>query len=95
MVLLAITAAGLTEALRREESEDLVVWCGADAISESAYDSLMRPLSRFDYELKDDAFALEDALETIELHHPNQVVLVEDVGAPNPSFQRTATPPLN
>lgn len=79
MALLAITPNGLKDALRLAADSRTAVWCGADAISEEAYGELkVKNLSRFNYELgARDPAVLEDALDTIDLHHPDEVVWVE------------------
>jgi hypothetical protein len=76
MVFVAVTSAGLTEALRRAVGDD-VIWCGSDAISEAEYSQLKRPgLSRFDYSLAN--LELDDgAIATVEEHHPGQTIWVE------------------
>lgn len=85
MVFLAITPRGLKDALREASSSDTAVWCGADAIAELAYIALeAKDLSRFDYGLGDrDPFTMQGALETIALHHPNDVIWVEAATAPS------------
>ena len=79
MVFLAISPGGLKEALRETASSGTAVWCGADAISEAAFAAIKgSSLTRFAYELgARDALVLEDALDTIEQHHPGEVVWVE------------------
>ena len=76
MVFVAITSAGLAEALRRATSDD-AIWCGSDAISEVDYARLRRPnLSRFSYSLAD--LELDDgAIGAIEEHHPGQMIWIE------------------
>ncbi|MDM0038966.1 hypothetical protein QTH89_21210 [Variovorax sp. J22G21] len=76
---IAITAGGLKEALRLAETSAPAVWCGADAISDADYALLKgKSLSRFSYELgARDPEVLEEALDTIDQHHPNEVVWVE------------------
>ncbi|RQP24221.1 hypothetical protein DZC73_12955 [Albitalea terrae] len=76
MVFLAITSAGLAEALR-QAADSHTVWCGSDAISEAGWASLGAPdLSRFTYPLGDREL-LEDAITTIKEHHPGQTIWVE------------------
>ena len=76
MIYLAISPAGLNQALKAATPND-VIWCGSDAISEEAYAALStRNLSRFIYALGDRAL-LVDALQTIEEHHPGQFIWVE------------------
>ena len=76
MVFVAVTSAGLTEALRRATSED-AVWCGSDTISEAEYAQMKRPgLTRFNYSLA--GLELDDgAVATVEEHHPDQTIWVE------------------
>lgn len=53
MVFLAITPAGLKDALRLAAGSGTAAWCGADAISEQAYGELKaKNLSRLIYELE-------------------------------------------
>ena len=89
-VYLALSREGLAVALQLATQAQCEVWCGASAISDEEYQTHSGPpLSRFDYELsRQDVQALHCALETIEEHHPGQVVLVEGE-SPNPSFNRT------
>jgi hypothetical protein len=79
MVFLAITAAGLKDALHASEGGAIVVWCGADAISESAYAALGHAnLSRLIYPLQGQTGdVLARTIETIEEHHPDASVWVE------------------
>ena len=76
MVFVAVTPAGLAEALRKAASDD-AVWCGSDAISEAEYAQISRPhLTRFNYSLAD--LELDDgAIATVEEHHPGQTIWVE------------------
>lgn len=76
MVFVAVTQAGLAEALRRATSED-AIWCGSDTISEAEFAAANRPgLTRFDYSLED--LELDDgAIGTVEEHHPGQTIWVE------------------
>ena len=82
MVFLAISSAGLAEALRVARSNGSRVWCGADAISESDY--LAQDggdLSRFDSALAGECReVVEGALETIREHHPGATIWVESAG---------------
>ena len=77
MVFLAITSAGLQDALLLRR--DAAVWCGSDAISEAEYAAITDAnVSRFAYQLRsegDDVTA--GAIETIEEHHPHETVWVE------------------
>jgi len=76
MVFLAITPTGLAQALRAATESD-AIWCGSDAISEADYAARQGPnLSRFAYSLEDRVL-IDDAVSTIEEHHPGQTVWVE------------------
>ena len=76
MIYLAITSEGLSQALRVAGNDD-AVWCGADAISETAWAALPAPkCTRFVHELRD-LVLLDDALGTIEEHHPGQTIWIE------------------
>ncbi len=76
MIYLALTAGGLQQAIRSARAED-AIWCGSDAISEDAYAALEGVnLSRFDDALRDRSL-VNEALLTIEEHHPGQVIWVE------------------
>lgn len=79
MVFLAITSNGLAEVLRVRDGEKTAVWCGSDAISEGAYDQLKAGnVSRFNYPLQgQNSDVLAGALETVEEHHPDETVWVE------------------
>jgi hypothetical protein len=72
----------LAEALHAAPSAS-DVWCGADAISESAYEAIPvgdRP-TRFIYDLGD-RFLLDDAVGTMREHHPGHGIWIE---APAPT----------
>ncbi|MCB4787262.1 hypothetical protein LGR64_13350 [Delftia sp. Lp-1] len=76
MIFLAITSTGLAQALRAATEND-AIWCGSDAMSEA--DSAARQwsnLSRFTYSLEDRVL-IDDAVSTIEEHHPGHTVWVE------------------
>jgi hypothetical protein len=76
MIYLAITSEGLAQALHVAGNGD-AVWCGADAISETAWVALPAPnCTRFVHELRDRVL-LDDALSTIEEHHPGQTIWIE------------------
>ena len=78
MVFVAITPAGLADALRRAADAD-AIWCGSDAISAHEYRSLTRPaVSRFNYSLLGPQ-ATEGAVATIEEHHPGERIWMEVV----------------
>jgi hypothetical protein len=76
MIFLAITPTGLADALRVATTAD-AIWCGSDAITEADYAAREpKNVSRFNYQLGD-RLLLEDAVGTIEEHHPGQSVWVE------------------
>lgn len=76
MVYLAITPAGLADALHAAKADD-AIWCGSDAITEAEFSQLGRPnLTRFIYPLGDRQL-IADAISTIEEHHPGQRIWVE------------------
>lgn len=79
VVFLAITPRGLKDALRKASGSGTAVWCGAEAVSEEDFSALRGAyLTRFDYELgARDPLVLEDALDTIDQHHPDEVVWIE------------------
>lgn len=80
MIYLAITREGLREAVRRATAED-AIWCGSDAISETDYAALEDVnLSRFVYGFGDRS-RVDEALATIEEHHPGQRIWMEAVAA--------------
>ena len=86
MVFLALTRAGLVDALAAAASSGAAVWCGADTVSEADYAALLRPgldISRFDYPLggPDSADIVEGALATIAEHHPGATLWVEHPSA--------------
>ena len=76
MIFLAITSTGLAQALRAAAEND-AIWCGSDAISEADYAARQWPnLSRFTESLEDRVL-IDDAVSTIEEHHPGQTIWVE------------------
>ena len=85
MVFLAITPAGLADALRAAKSDD-AIWCGSDAITQAEYSQSSRPnLSRFIYPLGDRQL-IDSAISTIEEHHPGQRIWVEAAAASTAAF---------
>lgn len=81
MIFLAITSTGLAQALRAATesaaTESDATWCGSDAISEADYAARQWPnLSRFAYSMEDRVL-IDDAVSTIEEHHPGQTIWVE------------------
>lgn len=83
LVFFAITPKGLQCVSRLAAELGGTVWCSADAISVEEYSKSHRPgLSRFNYALGGpDSALLNDALQTIEEHHPGAIVWVEGVAS--------------
>lgn len=79
MVYLALTRQGLREILDALEAAKTTVWCSADALSEAEFEKLERGnVTRFTYSLANaDKAAIQDALATIEEHHPCERVWIE------------------
>jgi hypothetical protein len=85
MIYLAITPAGLADALHSAKSDD-AIWCGSDAITQAEYSQSSRTnLTRFIYPLGDRQL-IGDAISTIEEHHPGQRIWVEAVAASTAAF---------
>lgn len=81
MVFLALTRPGLDDALALAKHAPISIWCSANAISEEEFDALAgADLTRFTYALDSTAEALDDALTTIEEHHPGQRLWIEGHG---------------
>lgn len=75
-IFLAITPSGLTEALRAAAAA-AAIWCSSDPISEEDYESsTAHDLSRFNHGLGDREL-IDDAIITIEEHHPGQTIWIE------------------
>jgi hypothetical protein len=81
MIFLAITPIGLMNALQVTDPSISAIWCGSDAISEIEYGNLNgRDVSRFNYALGGAMQnVLVGVLETIEDHHPNEMIWIEYV----------------
>jgi hypothetical protein len=79
VVFLAITPAGLRDALRSCGEQATPVWCGSDAVSEADHASLTGAnVTRFTYPLLGQHVdVLAGAIDTIEQHHPDETVWVE------------------
>lgn len=79
MVFLAITSAGLAEAIALSNESPFPIWCGSDAIGEEEYQKLSGvDLSRFIYPLSGEPNeVIVGALETIAEHHPGENIWVE------------------
>lgn len=79
MVYLALTPQGLRDVLDPSEAAKTPIWCSADALSEAEFEKLERGnITRFTYSLADaDIATIQDALATIEEHHPGELVWIE------------------
>lgn len=79
MVYLALTPQGLQEILDAPETAKTPIWCSADALSEAEFEKLERGnVTRFTYSFADaDKATIQDALATIEEHHPGERVWIE------------------
>jgi hypothetical protein len=78
MVLLVLDRSAAEEGFALAKKIGCPIWLGADAVAESDYRRYcadgIKP-SRFDYSLSArDPEILEDALATIEEHHPRDVI---------------------
>lgn len=84
MVSLALTPAGLSEAIALSDRQS-PVWCSASAIGDPEFSGLAaQNVTRFVHSLSgpNQAELVADALATIAEHHPNQRVWVENASAP-------------
>jgi len=81
MVYLALTSKGLREILDALGAPTVSVWCSADALSETEFAKLERGnVTRFNYSLANsDKATIQDALTTIQEHHPGEQIWVESV----------------
>ena len=81
MVYLALTPRGLRELLDGPEAVNVHVWCSADALSEEEFGRLKRGIvTRLTYSFSNaDKETIENALSTIEEHHPGERIWVESV----------------
>jgi hypothetical protein len=83
MVYLALNRESALQILTLAKSTGDAVWIGSDAISEAEYQQFGSDgvkLSRFIYALTGVATSvLDEALETIELHHPGELIWVQHV----------------
>lgn len=79
MVYLALTPQGLREILDALEATKTPIWCSADALSEAEFEKLERGnITRFNYSFADaDKATIQNALATIEEHHPGERVWIE------------------
>jgi hypothetical protein len=81
MVVFALRRGAALEALAIARQIGCAVWVGSDAVTDSEferYGSEGVKVSRFIYPLsKATAEVIEDALETIALHHPGETIWVQ------------------
>ncbi|MFY2597785.1 hypothetical protein ACOTHJ_19975 [Achromobacter xylosoxidans] len=79
IVFLAISPNGLKEAIELASVTESAIWCSSDAVSEAEYKSLQRlSVSRFSYPLSGEPLdKLQDAIYTIEEHHPGATIWAE------------------
>ena len=79
MIFLALTKEGLKNALELAEKNNDSVWCTSDAVTEREFNKMKQPnLTRFNYSFSAvDQDAINDAIETIQEHHPGESVWVE------------------
>jgi len=80
MVYLALTPQGLRDILDASDAAKTPIWCSDDAISEAEFEKLKRGnMSRFTHSFVNaDAATIQDALATIEDHHPGERVWIEN-----------------
>jgi hypothetical protein len=85
MVYLALTPQGPWEILDASEAAKTPVWCSADALSEEELEKQERGnITRFAYSFADaDTATIQDALATIEEHHPGERVWIESTAFGN------------
>jgi hypothetical protein len=86
MVYLALDRASALKAIALAASGGHAVWVGSDAISEEEhvrFGSEGVNLTRFAYALASaNASVVEEALATVEEHHPGEIIWVQHVAQP-------------
>jgi hypothetical protein len=86
MVFLLLDGAALQETLKLALQSGGDVWLGTDSLTDSDFKQLCasgHKITRFSYSLSGaSAEVLNDALATIEEHHPNQTIWVQHVAQP-------------
>jgi len=86
MVLLPLEPAAAAEALALAKQLGCAIWLGSDAITETEFSQRGIEgikITRFIYPLSGaSAGVLQDALNTVVLHHPGEVVWVQHVAPP-------------
>jgi hypothetical protein len=86
MVYLALDRRSALEAIRAAKAGGHSVWVGADAISEEEHHRFGSDgvsITRFNYSLTGiEVSALEEAIATVQEHHPSEVIWVQHVAKP-------------
>lgn len=86
MVYLALDRTSALEAIACAKAGNCSVWVGSDAISEEEhrqFGSEGLKLTRFNYPLAGAGEnVIEDAVATVEEHHPGEVIWVQHVQKP-------------
>ena len=86
MVLLPLEPAAAAEALAMAKQLGCAIWLGSDAISEAEFSQRGAEglkITRFIYPLSGASLdVLRDALDTVVLHHPGELVWVQHVASP-------------
>ncbi len=86
MVLVALEPLAAAEAIRIAKQGGCSVWVGSDAISEDEHKRLTNAgtdVTRFAYPLAHASHdAIQDALATVEEHHPSEVIWLQHKFAP-------------
>lgn len=79
MVYLTLTPQGLRNILDASDAAQTPIWCSADALSKADFEERKRGnISRFSYSLTNaDTATIQDALATIEEHHPGERIWIE------------------
>lgn len=76
MIFLAFTLNGVEAVLKMKNKGVHHIWCGSDTISKD--NEISKQVSRFEYSLKEaNVDVIEEALETIREHHPNEIIWIE------------------
>jgi hypothetical protein len=81
MIYFALTPRGAHELLNSPDVKNAHIWCSADALSEAEFGKLeRRNVTRFTHSFANaDKATIEDALSTIDEHHPGERIWVESV----------------
>jgi len=89
MVLFALRRGAVLEELEIARQLGCAVWVGSDALTDSEfqrYGSDGVEVSRFAYALSEvTAQVVDDALETVALHHPGETIWVQHRRALDPA----------